>query len=431
MTEKLVIKNFGPLKSAEIDLKKILILIGPQSTGKSTIAKLVTILRSVEFVLYEKTFLSLLENYNIKSFLKKDTLIEYSSGPYSFTYQNKKSRLVRNKEHEFNNLVEDYIFSEGDNPRPPFQDHILELISKFINVNKEFNANGSEEKKQIPRSLTKKMDELSTEAILLNKRVERSVKLLSELDKYVNYSVYIPAERVLIPIISNITLNLIQNSVPLPKILLDYGAVFEKAREFLKTQKVDFLNISYSLEGNENRLYFNSKEYILLSEASSGLQSIIPLILVILYKSKEAKTGNTYVIEEPELNLFPATQYALTKLIVENCCGFNTGTKSHNELIITTHSPYILTAFNNFLLADKVGKSKKSASEVQKIISKKAWVSASDFNAFYVNEGTVGKIFDEESGLITENLLDNASEEIMTEFDELMDIYSKTLSHAG
>jgi len=76
-------------------------------------------------------------------------------------------------------------------------------------------------------------------------------KILSEVEKYINHPVYVPAERVLIPIISNITLNLIQNNVPLPKILLNYGALFEKARESLKNQNVDFLNIKYIFKGNE------------------------------------------------------------------------------------------------------------------------------------------------------------------------------------
>ena len=39
--QKIVIKNFGPIEDAEIDIKKILVLIGEQASGKSTIAKLI------------------------------------------------------------------------------------------------------------------------------------------------------------------------------------------------------------------------------------------------------------------------------------------------------------------------------------------------------------------------------------------------------
>ena len=39
---RLIIKNVGPLQSIEIDLKKVTVLIGKQSCGKSTLAKIVS-----------------------------------------------------------------------------------------------------------------------------------------------------------------------------------------------------------------------------------------------------------------------------------------------------------------------------------------------------------------------------------------------------
>ena len=38
----LVIKNFGPIKHVSIDLKRYNFIIGPQSSGKSTIAKVLS-----------------------------------------------------------------------------------------------------------------------------------------------------------------------------------------------------------------------------------------------------------------------------------------------------------------------------------------------------------------------------------------------------
>ncbi len=40
MTEKLIIKNFAGIKELEIEVKKINILIGPETSGKSICAKL-------------------------------------------------------------------------------------------------------------------------------------------------------------------------------------------------------------------------------------------------------------------------------------------------------------------------------------------------------------------------------------------------------
>ncbi|WP_241993488.1 AAA family ATPase [Trichormus variabilis] len=39
--QKIIIKNFGAIQNAEIEVKKILVLIGEQASGKSTIAKLI------------------------------------------------------------------------------------------------------------------------------------------------------------------------------------------------------------------------------------------------------------------------------------------------------------------------------------------------------------------------------------------------------
>ena len=40
MGKRLIVKNFGPIKEVDIDLKKINVFIGPQGSGKSTIAKI-------------------------------------------------------------------------------------------------------------------------------------------------------------------------------------------------------------------------------------------------------------------------------------------------------------------------------------------------------------------------------------------------------
>ena len=45
--QKIIIKNFGPVEDAEIEIKKVLVLIGEQASGKSTIAKLIYFFKGV------------------------------------------------------------------------------------------------------------------------------------------------------------------------------------------------------------------------------------------------------------------------------------------------------------------------------------------------------------------------------------------------
>lgn len=39
---RLIVKNVGPIKSVDIELKKVNIFMGPQSCGKSTLAKIIS-----------------------------------------------------------------------------------------------------------------------------------------------------------------------------------------------------------------------------------------------------------------------------------------------------------------------------------------------------------------------------------------------------
>ena len=45
MSETLTIRNFGPIKDMTLELRAVNILIGDQGTGKSTVAKLLTVIK--------------------------------------------------------------------------------------------------------------------------------------------------------------------------------------------------------------------------------------------------------------------------------------------------------------------------------------------------------------------------------------------------
>ena len=73
--EQLKVRNFGAIKEADIDIKKYNILIGHTSSGKSIIAKLLSIFNNHSFWSTLDgdftAFLRLLEKYNI-NFLAKN-----------------------------------------------------------------------------------------------------------------------------------------------------------------------------------------------------------------------------------------------------------------------------------------------------------------------------------------------------------------------
>ena len=55
--QKIIVRNFGPIKEAEVELGKFNLFIGEPASGKSTLAKLVYFFKSLkedvkEFILY-------------------------------------------------------------------------------------------------------------------------------------------------------------------------------------------------------------------------------------------------------------------------------------------------------------------------------------------------------------------------------------------
>ena len=125
----------------------------------------------------------------------------------------------------------------------------------------------------------------------------------------------------------------------------------------------------------------------------------------------------TFIIEEPELNLYPTTQKKLVEYLIEKC------TQGDNRLIITTHSPYILTALNNCIEASNVRKlHPESEAEVDKLVPRQYQIDYEDVMAYFVADGTAKPIMNEEYQIIDANALDDVSDELGAVFDKLIEL---------
>ena len=177
---------------------------------------------------------------------------------------------------------------------------------------------------------------------------------------------------------------------------------------------------------------------------SSGTQELLPLLNVLerlateqedrraFFLSSEAARSATRVIEarelvyveEPEANVFPSTQDDLVRLFAWLSSNDNWAF----DWVITTHSPYILSSFNNLLQAWQVGvaSSDVTKKEVAALIDERYWIDPKDFKAYSIHDGRLESIMDEETHLINGEYLDAVSNEIGSQFDELLRIgYAK------
>jgi predicted ATP-binding protein involved in virulence len=180
------------------------------------------------------------------------------------------------------------------------------------------------------------------------------------------------------------------------------------------------------------KIVFNhdQNDYVYLSHASSGQQEVIRILQdIFLNILDDVKVLR--IIEEPEAHLFPVAQKQLIELL-----SLMVNHNEDNQLIITTHSPYILTVFNNLLFANRVVEKNPSVeSEVAEIIPKDSWLKANDFSAYSLGNQSVSEttnycesIFNSEKGTIQQNYLDTVSEILGGDFQTLYSIHARTFA---
>lgn len=390
----LSIKNFGPIKHGIIIISKYNIIIGPQSSGKSCILKIasfcswlekrIELSQQPDKCLDESTFdTALIQFHKLEGYLKPDSEIKYETKFLSFTIKNDKK-----------------------------------LIFEFKWKRERWNY----QRPQI---------------------------------------IYIPAERNIVSVIPNwFDIKLKENNIK------NYMADWEEAhKQFLKNNKQSILDVGvsyyYDVESKTDKILLDNDKSLDFVNASSGLQSMIPLYVLIKYMTenifdsqipqslaynmeykgfldildkelnvtkykKKEEIKNNYsatwfseiFLEEPEENIFPQTQYELVKWIVKQM-----GYERNNKMFISTHSPYILSSFNNLIQAGDVVKADKSKiQQIKEILNDEVYIDYDEINVYTIANGCVKSIKDNEDRLIVQSALDSASDNISNDFSKLLEL---------
>jgi len=371
MSETLHIKNFGPIKDVKLELKNINILIGDQGTGKSTVAKV----------------FSLIKNFTHIIIFNDDDLKKQEDNTWQF--------------EKFLDTFE-------------IRSYLIDNTEIFYNY----------ESKNIEISYT-------------NKKIKTNLKRTFKIPPNFNYIV---AERVFVSTLADAFYGLNQFGTKLPTLFNRFGNKFSTARkERAKSDYNEILNVAFSHINGVDSVIMQDESIIPLSDASTGLQGTIPLLVVfddiveiINQKSNSAKIReHLLVIEEPELNLFPLTQKKLLDYIITNNFEIrgNDNEKTYkNQLLITTHSPYILTSLNNLMYAHQVGNMESGVHKaaVSDIIPQQNWINPDDVSCYLLkldeNGYSIHEDIKDKEGLIKSSMIDSVSRELNTEFNEIINI---------
>jgi predicted ATP-dependent endonuclease of OLD family len=371
MNERLKIENFGPIKEMSFEFKKINILIGEQSTGKSTVAKLVAA---------------------INKMATGETLAAGSSGMMREDEYGKPEHFKRHlKVYEIESYLNELTIID-------YQHTLFDF--KFINGNcfiKKTKTTGGEDVS---------LDWLST--------------------------TFIPADRIAVNLLSNevlYTFNEINQD--LPGYFIRFGRLFSRLKK--DRESFDFsdtLGVVYRYENNLDKIEIFGDKQIKMTDASSAIQTNIPLLVILNSQSQTDGRAEFYssdinitIIEEPELNCFPSLQNSVIKYIVR--CIRSSQNEYKRRSIITTHSPYILTSLNNLMYAYQVGQT--NSEEANNIIKDNYWLNPNDVSAYMMLLNGEGEdIMDREEGMIKAEKIDEVSRKLNQQFDDLLTLeYSK------
>jgi predicted ATPase len=372
------IRHFGPIKHGYqaddgwLDFKKVTVFIGNQGSGKSSVAKLFSTLTWIEKALVRGDFkekdLMVYNRFkkhcdyqNIGHYLKEDTLIEYEGKAYAMKY-------IKHNLTVMKHAINGYSFPKI--MYVPAERHFLSAVDKPTTL------------KKLPATIYTFLDE------------------------------------------------------------------FEAAKQELKGHlTLPIGNVQFEYQKQNHISYILGADYkIRLTEASSGLQSFVPLYLVSRYLARATNNENekdervkpisfeeekrirkeieailsnpnlsdevkkasleflsakfTYssfinIVEEPEQNLFPTSQRMLLNQLLEFA-----NLRSNNQLILTTHSPYIINflsiAIQGEFLKNKIGLSKDFAKYLErlgKVVPLKSVVAATDVVVYQLDDaGNIQKL---------------------------------------
>jgi len=411
---KIKIKNFGPIKDGFkeiladgtvnewIDIKKVTLFIGNQGSGKSTVAKLIS-----TFMWMEKSLLNgklseiTVENFindycgyfRLKRYFRTDSQLSYEGRYYTIKYGNEKIDVKINK-HEGAYEIAKIMYV-------PAERSFLSSVEDAENVT------------GLPLPLFTFMDENNRSLEELQETLPLpigSYRLQYDHIKNISYIVGADYELELsaassglhsvVPLYvvsRNLAISIKDKIVNTSKSQLNYRQE-QKRKAELKDFKTGFLLEDLSDEEVEKR------EWII--------------------ESKYTNSVFTNIVEEPEQNRFPTPQKKLLDSLLE----FN-NMLTGNQLIMTTHSPYLVNYLTMAIKAFKVRESYRSKdknfdAELKEIVPIESLVDENEWAIYQLDEvkGSIGLLPHYKHLPEDDNLLNLLVRKINVSYDSLRQI---------
>lgn len=451
---KIRIKNFGAItkgyinsKDGFFEINKLTVFTGTQGSGKSTIAKLIATFLWLEKALVrgdvrkecitKKIFVNNYLAYHlIDSYLHKNSEIEFIGTVYSFHFFAETDQFVIEKIKEKNIYLKPkiaYIFSERNFfsvlPNP---NKLAGLLKSFFTTLGDFD----EAKKSFDNEIYElpiadykyRYDSALDKSYIFKERGKDEVELFKAAS---GIQSSLPLTLMSGYFSSRIENGFGDNSktqayslYELKKIQDDYKMEMEKLTS--EAQQ----NAIFAAMNAQNPWAFNfflSNSFVKKNEIDRLHKELTDKeteILTALEYSLFATINSCFIniVEEPEQNLYPASQRDLVYYLLE-CLNKGKEKKEaeidrsrYNKLIITTHSPYILGTINNAVYAGNLSKNGKKCA---KVVKETCQLAVDYVSAYKTEKGEIRNIICNELKQIKNSVIDDCSRLINSDYEQL------------
>lgn len=385
---RLYVENFGPVKKCDIEIKHLTVLVGNQGTGKSTIAKLYSSLVWLEKAvriqkvdinkkMSKTAFSKLMDFQQISSYLKEDTVINYSGdycqiefkGNFPFiSIKNNNENYVLPKiqyipaERNLLSVVDKYVQMQ----------YLSDLMQNFIEIFDVAVQSEYVQKLKLPvNNLQVRYDKRSHKIIVYNE----------------DYS---------IPI--GVAASGLQSLIPFVSVIHYFTMRLFKNNQYWKSD---------SLENKKLLDNLLLKELGYLPDNLEKDDNLMKIHKSIFNSCFIA------IMEEPEQNLFPNSQKKVVQFLLEKL-----NTSPDNKIIITTHSPYVLETINNCIYAKALS---ENSIKTDDLVAVNEQIAYNQVSAYKIVNGCTESIKIDELKQLDPAEIDSCSVDINNTYSELLD----------
>lgn len=410
---KLSIKNFGPIRNGFIEdefmeITDFTMIIGPQGSGKSTIAKALSTLMWIEKALAQDYFTmkelklsgrfkARFDYHNIKTYFSDDTKMEYIGSLYHIVYHGESKLFIERVKNSKRPAIPKIMYV-------PSERNFISVLPKLSLIS------------ELPESLASFLDEYDKARKALNEDLElpigstsfsydklNDISWVKRHDNKTRLSQAASGFQSLIPLF------LVSNYLA-----KQYTPQLESVNEDIAAR----IGASGGLS-NENLARIRNEIQTLLSKKPNDTR------LINMFNSLLTSLIPSYfvnIVEEPEQNLFPDTQI---KMLFSLLSYKNLNEK--NKLIVTTHSPYLLNAISlavaSWNVYDRLNVSSATRKELEAIVPKEASLAPEQLRIYKTDEqGDISLLENIDGFPSDENYLNDILGEFNDNFGRILEL---------